>query len=267
MRKFASLCLGLMGCLGLWSSEAQAGTEPAQDALKARNEAALQDVVQNRFFIKEGRFELSGVGGYVPNNPMVQRVSGGFLGAYHLNEKFAAEGAILYFPDLGGNDLKGLTKKLVEIANNRSTTSNFEQPVEKMMLGATVAARWSPIYGKINLLGENVLNFDLYFTGGLGMISTKKYMVSAGSDGTIGLTWTSNEVHPPVIAGLGTNLFINQSLAVKLDVRSFIYRAPAPVYDPNDPEQLNRFRIYNDIVTSVGVSYFIPKMKPRLMDF
>ena len=266
MRKFASICLGMMTILGLWSSEAMAGREPAQNALEVRNEDMTQDVVQNRFFLKEGRFEISGVGGYVPNNPMVQRFAGGFLGAYHLNEKFAAEGAVMYFPDLGGSDLKGLTQKLVEIANSRSSSSNFQQPVEKMMLGATVSARWSPIYGKINLLGENVLNFDLYFTGGFGMISTKKYYVTADQDGVIGLEFAGNEVHPPVTAGLGTNLFINQSLAVKLDVRSMIYRAPAPIYDP-DQADLNEYRIYNDIVTSVGISYFIPKMKPRLMDF
>jgi outer membrane beta-barrel protein len=265
MHKFASICLGMMTCLGLWSSEAIAGREPAQNALEIRNQDIIQDVVQNRFFLKEGRFELSGVGGYVPNNPMVQRFSGGFLTAYHLNEKFAAEGAVMYFPDLGGNDLKGLTQKLVEIANSRSSGGTFEQPVEKMMLGATVAARWSPIYGKINLLGENVLNFDLYFTGGLGMISTKQYFVSADSDGTIQLEFVKNNVHPPVTVGLGTNFFLNQSLAVKLDVRSMIYRAQAPNYGAVD--DFNEYRIYNDIITSIGVSYFIPKMKPRLMDF
>lgn len=266
MHKFASICLGMMTCLGLWSSEAMAGREPAQNALEIRNQDVIHDVVQNRFFLKEGRFEISGVAGYVPNNPMVQRFSGGFLGAYHLNEKFAAEGAIMYFPDLGANDLKGLTTKLVEIANSRSSGGTFEQPVEKMMLGATFAARWSPIYGKINLLGENVLNFDLYFTGGLGMISTKKAYVSAGDDGAVILRPDGNQVHPPVTVGLGTNFFLNQSLAVKLDVRSLIYRAPAPIYDISQADS-NEYRIYNDIVTSIGVSYFIPKMKPRLMDF
>ena len=72
----------------------------------------------------------------------------------------------MYFPDLGSQDLKGLTQKLVEIANNRSNAGSFEQPVEKMLLDASFAGRWSPIYGKINLIGENVLNFDFYFTGG-----------------------------------------------------------------------------------------------------
>jgi len=265
MRKFASICLGMIASFGLWTSEASAGREPAQNALEMRNQNNVQDVVQNRFFLKEGRFELSGIAGYVPNNPMVQRFSGGFLGAYHLNERFAAEVATMYFPDLGPSDLKGLTKKLVEIANSRSSAgSTFEQPLEKMMLGFTAAARWSPIYGKINLIGENVLNFDLYFTGGFGMISTKKYYAFAADD-VISLRFQSNEVHPPITAGLGTNIFINQSLAIKLDVRSMIYRAEAPIYDPDQIEA--EFRIYNDIITSVGVSYFVPKMKPRLMDF
>jgi outer membrane beta-barrel protein len=266
MRIIAQLTLGFLALSTGWISTADAGREPAQKALTELNNPPVQDVVQNRFFLKDGRFELAGVGGYVPNNPMVQRVSGGFFGAYHISEKFAAEGAVMYFPDLSSNDLKGLTKKLVEIASDRSGQSNFEQPLEKMMLGATFVGRWSPIYGKINLIGESVLNFDLYFVGGLGMLSSKKYYAYSADD-AIQLRFEGNTVHVPANLGMGINFFVNQSLAVKLDARSFIYRAPAPIYDPNDQDQLNQYRIYNDIVTSVGVSYFIPKMKPRLMDF
>jgi hypothetical protein len=103
-------------------------------------------------------------------------------------------------------------------------------------------------------------------TGGLGMLSAKSYYAYSDQD-VISLRYDSNKLHIPLNVGIGTNLFINQSLAIKIDARSFVYRAPAPVYDPTDVEQLNKQRIYNDIVTSVGVSYFIPKMKPRLMDF
>jgi outer membrane beta-barrel protein len=256
----------LITFMAIWSSPAQAGREPAQKALEEKDTPPIQDVVQNRFFLKDGRFEIAGTGGYVPNNPMVSRISGGFMGAYHLSEKFAAEGSIMYFPDRSNNDLKSLTKELVNIASDRSGQSNFEQPVQKMMLGATFVARWSPIYGKINLLGESVLNFDLYFIGGLGMLSSKKYYAYSDSD-TILLRFEGNEVTVPVNVGIGMDFFVTQSVAVKLDARSFLYRAAAPIYDPDDQEQLNRMRIYNDIVTSVGVSYFIPKMKPRLMDF
>ena len=263
--KLRNFGIGLATML-LSVAPAQAGTTPAQDALAQRNQQTLPDVVQNRFFLKEGRFEITAASGYVPNNPMVTRFSGSLFGAYHMNEKFAGEFAFMYFPDLGSNDLKGLTQKLVEIATNRSNQSNFEQPVEKAMLGASFAARWSPIYGKINLIGENVLNFDFYMTGGLGMLSAKSYYAYSDQD-VISLRYDSNKLHIPLNVGIGTNLFINQSLAIKIDARSFVYRAPAPVYDPTDVEQLNKQRIYNDIVTSVGVSYFIPKMKPRLMDF
>ena len=49
----------------------------------------------------------------------------------------------------GENDLKGLTNTLVQIAASSSSSSvEFQQPLEKMLLGATFAARWAPIYGK-----------------------------------------------------------------------------------------------------------------------
>ena len=264
MRKIATAFAGLALMTGLFgSSDAHAGREPAQAALENRNTDLTPDVVQNRFFLKEGRYEITAAGGYVPNNPMVTRLAGSLFGAYHINEKFAGEFAFMYFPDLGSNDLKGLTQKLVEIANNRSNQSNFEQPVEKMLLDASFAARWSPIYGKINLIGENVLNFDFYFTGGLGMISSKKYYAYSDNE-VISLRYSGRTTHVPLNAGLGLNIFLNQSLALKLDARSFIYRADAPQYDPNEPAVP---RVYSDIVTSVGISYFIPKMKPRMMDF
>lgn len=270
MRNLATLFAGLTLLTSLFTpSDAFAGREAAQTALENRNKNMTPNVVQNRFFLKEGRYEFTGAVGYVPNNPMVTRTAGSVFAAYHISERFAAEGAFMYFPDLGTNDLKGLALTLVDIGNSKSG-SDFKQPVEKMLLDASFAARWSPIYGKINLIGERVLNFDFYFTGGLGMISSKKYnAVYDSSLGSIGLDYIASATHIPINAGMGLNLFLNQSLAIKLDARSFIYRGEN-IYssvtggsDTTGPD----FRIYNDIVTSVGVSYFIPKMKPRMMDF
>ena len=80
---------------------------------------------------------------------MVKRYTGGLLYAYHFSESLAAEGAFIYSPDLGENDLKGLTNTLVQIAASSSSSSvEFQQPLEKMLLGATFAARWAPILWK-----------------------------------------------------------------------------------------------------------------------
>ena len=142
-RVVVAAIIGLMGStVGAPAAEAA----PADNAIEIfRNGPERKDVVQNRFFLKTGRFELAPMGGLVPNNPMVKRYLGGLQLAYHFSETFAAGGQILYSPDLGVNDLKGLTTTLVQIASGANTGVDFQQPVDKLILGATFPAQWAPV--------------------------------------------------------------------------------------------------------------------------
>lgn len=271
--RFAGLLgmsLALASPLGL-EADAHAGTKAAQEALTELTSGKKPyNVVQNRFFLKANRFEIAPVLGYIPNNPFVKRYIGGVLGAYHFSETFAAEGAFMYAPDLGGSDLKDLTATLVQIANNQSSGSKFRQPLEKMIMGATFAARWAPVYGKINLIGERVLNFDFYGVAGLGMLSINEYYATYDNQAPTGavpvkISESEKKVKVPVNLGVGMDFFVSSSVAVKLDARSYLYVDTKPQYDPNVP--VTESRIYNNFVASTGVSIFFPKMKPRLYDF
>lgn len=255
-------------------TEAHAGREPAQDALaiEKMEKKPTQDVVQNRFFLKEGRSEFSPIFGVVPNNPMVSRYTGGLLYAYHFSESLAAEGAFIYSPDLGLNDLKGLTNTLVQIAaSSEGSDVSFQQPLDKMILGATFAARWAPIYGKLNPFGIGIVNFDFYGTAGVGMLSTRLYYAKfdpsapEGSPPTL-LEDAGRQARVPINLGLGLDIFLTQTIALKVDARSYLYVAPKPQYDANAETQQEN-RLYNNFIASAGISVFIPKMKPRLMDF
>jgi outer membrane beta-barrel protein len=249
-------------------TDAQAGSRAAKRALDELNEGRKPyNVVQNRFFLKGERFEVTPILGYVPNNPMVKRYVGGVLAGYHFSETLAAEGAFLYSPDLGTSDLKGLTNTLVAIANNGTGNASFQQPLDKMLLGATFAARWSPLYGKLNLIGEQVLNFDAYFIGGLGMLSINEYYAeySGNPAEPSQLQMVKAKTKVPVNLGFGMNFFMSSSVALKVDARSYFYVDKKPQYDPNVP--VNDSRLYNNFVASVGASFFFPKMKPRRYDF
>ena len=253
--------------------EAQAGTVPGVKSLRQKLGKTQEemDVVQNRFFLKQERFEIAPIAGTVPNNPMVNRYTGGVLIAYHFSESIAAEGAFIYSPDLGLTDIKNLTTTLVTIAYEGSNSSSFQQPLDKMELGATFAARWSPIYGKINLIGENILNFDFYSVAGLGMLSSNEYFAQYDSsiDPSFGppvaLVPQGRKLRVPLNVGVGMNFFLNQTIALKLDARSYLYYGLKPQYDPKVP--VTESRVYNNFVTSAGISIFVPKMKPRIMNF
>jgi len=253
------------------SAPAIAADSPAGTALaEVQDGAGPKNAVQNRFFLKEGRIEATPIVGYVPNDALVKRFVGGILGAYHFSEEFAAEGAFLYSPDLGSTDLKGLTGTLVDIGVK--SKPKFQQPLDKMIMGATFAARWAPFYGKINVIGESVLNFDAYGVLGLGMLSLQSYYATGKAGETdaagnviVNLQTGEKKVVVTPNIGFGMNFFLNQTIALKLDARSYFYIDNEPSYDPTDP--VDSKRLYNNFVASVGLSFFVPEMKKRMYNF
>ena len=171
MKHFAS---ALLAGTALGMAGPALASDPGQEALEDfRAREIKRPAITNRFFLKESRFELGVIGGIVPNNPFSKRYVGSLDLAYHLSEEFAFEALISYSPDLAESDLKGLTSALVLIAQGDS--GDFQQPLDKVTLAANFGARWSPLYGKINLVGETVLNFDLYFVGGIGMLANQMF--------------------------------------------------------------------------------------------
>ncbi len=276
----------VLGLVGLLASAPEAvaadssSDHPAEAALEEiQGKKQPTSLIQNKFFVKANRFELAPAVGYVPNNAFVSSIYGGAIAAYHFSDSFAAEGTFLYAPNTGASGMKGLTQTLVGIAYEGNNETSFRQPLDRLQLGAIFAARWTPVYGKINLIGEGVLNFDLYGTAGIGLLLVTKDYASInpdyaagveGADPAIPTTSPSTEAYPAINLGIGLNFFLTQSIALKIDARSALYIAKEPDYGnklPNgDPEELES-RLYNTFLTTAGVSIFIPRMKPRMFNF
>jgi outer membrane beta-barrel protein len=242
---------------------------PALDALRQlRGDAGAKNVIQNKFFVKTERFEVAPALGTMPNNSFVVNPYGGAVLAYHFSETLAAEGTFLYAPNTGVGGVKGLTKTLVAIAHDTGT-QELEQPLDRLQLGALFAARWAPVYGKINLLGEGVANFDLYGTAGAGLLlitkDTAVYNTDFERDPNQPIVLVNPEAptaaHVAVNLGMGMDFFFSQSMALKLDARGAFYMAPEPDYGNGNQNPENR--LYTPFLTTAGVSFFFPKMKPR----
>ncbi|MEZ4316552.1 MAG: outer membrane beta-barrel domain-containing protein [Myxococcota bacterium] len=270
VRFVAAACVGLVIAL-----PAVAGDKPGVEALEEyRNGLSEPNAIENRFFLKQSRFEIAPHLGYVPNNSFSKRYVGGLILNYHFSETLAVGADITYSPDLGKNDLKQLVGILLDRAYNASGANvEFQQPLDKVTLSAAFGLNWAPVYGKINLIGETVLNFDLYVFAGIGMVSKTDYFaqydenvvdVRVPNDVVI-LAPAGNEVEIAPTIGLGQNYFLNQLLAVKIDAKASFFIDNTPQYDPTVPPDGNR--LYNNFIASVGIAAFFPKMKPRLYDF
>lgn len=272
-RLIKRLVAGLCATASLLASAPTfAADGPGIDAISEfRGAKPEAKAIENRFFLKEGRFEISPVLGYVPNNPFARRYVGGAVLGYHFTESVSAQAQLSYSPDLGERDLKGLTSVLLDRAFNAgSSGANFQQPLDKVTLSAIFGAAWAPIYGKINIVGETVLNFDLYLFGGAGVLIETKYVAVYDSTNIqtgdiVNLQTLGQKTQIAPVVGIGQNYFITQGLSFKIDVRSAFWIDDKPQYNPSIP--VTEKRLYNNLIVSAGVGLFFPKMKPRLYNF
>ena len=74
-----------------------------------------------------------------------------------------------------------------------------------------------------------------------------------------------NEVLVAPVLGVGQNYFLNQMMSFKIDARAAFFIDDKPQYDPDVPP--TEKQLYNNFIVSGGVSFFFPRMKPRLYDF
>lgn len=277
------MTLALMGACLLAPASAEA--KEANNAVKALEEfngkKTPPDPIRNRFFLKANRFEIAPSLGYVPNNSFADLYVGGAYLAYHFSESFSVEAAVMYSPNTGTTGVKNLTKTLLDIAYQGDPNTKFQQPIDRLQLAVPFSARWAPVYGKINLVGEGVVNFDVYGTGGIALLAISKDIAtvseayrSGESPDPVQLETQPQVVFSPAVnLGAGLNFFLSSSIALKLDARTLIYVGEEADYivgdiDPSTgQQQILDDEIQTVFITTGGISIFVPKMKPRLFNF
>ncbi|MEC7984460.1 MAG: outer membrane beta-barrel domain-containing protein [Myxococcota bacterium] len=208
---------------------------------------------------KGGQLEISAAAGLQLNNPMVDRRVVSVSGVYYLQDRLGLEAHAAYSPDLGLTDVKGLTKTLVLIAHSGSADLEFQQPLDKMELGLTFGARWTPIRATSYPIGQNVIKTDIYGTAGLGFLSTNLYYAQYDPTNMVTLVNAGRKIRIPVQAGWGIKFFLNKSFSFNIDHRHYFYQGLKPQYDPEVP--VNESQIYHNHIASLGVSFFPAGLK------
>lgn len=238
---FISLCLASSP---LYAKKNRKRSAPAKVNVEAEESVGSYrkkgiDVVQGRQFRKRGRFELSGSYGINADN---QYLFYQFLQprlTYHLREGIAIEASY-------GRAFSQERNIIDDLANIPCTEPLFDQdgsqlancgvnldpapdPIQNMYFGSIV---WSPIYGKFALFSKKIFHFDVYFLAGAGLFDNR------------------DSSRFGVNTGLGTKIFLNDSVSMRLEVRNYTVREGAPFN-----------QIANNRVYSIGASVFFPKVK------
>ncbi|MBX5482518.1 MAG: outer membrane beta-barrel domain-containing protein [Myxococcaceae bacterium] len=202
--------------------------------------------VSGNLFLKKGRFELS------PSGTM--SLDDAFF------TKYAVGATIGFFPreDLGIHLRFGYAFPTVSHAAQICTTEStgagtvrgcrpptFEQldgraPGQITLIGGA-DVEYSPIYGKISLIAEKFLHFDLYgllgasvvgYNGPNGGAGSKAYMSGGGN------------------LGVGSRIILNRFLAVRAELRDLIY-VESVAGTPSSS-------LRNQLLFELGLSVFLP---------
>ena len=175
----------LIASIGAPSTAALAadGDGAADAALSEfRAEREQRAAVENRFFLKKERFEISPVFGYVPNNPFARRYVGGAVIGYHIDEILAASVSIGYAPDGSEGDLnpRPCASRRARNAQTGAGNSDAFNSVGQDRAVLLYERLMGADLRQINLVGETVLNFDFYTFVGVGMVSKQNFVATYG---------------------------------------------------------------------------------------
>ncbi len=227
--------------------------------------------VQRKAFLVEGKFELTPLFATSFSDRFVSTSAPAGSVVYHLSENFGLE---LYGSYMFPTE-SSLTKEILNELQLRSDISKLTQ----MLWTAGMGVQFSPIYGKLQILGRSLGNFSVYLGAGLGVGQTRVQCTNGlaldpnrgfptDSDGKT--TCNPNEAQMPagenpvyyepnslrVMGALsaGVRFHFLTWLAVKLEVKDYLF--VARVYRPDDDPALAD-SVRNNIFMQVGVSFLL----------
>lgn len=195
------------------SSEA---TQTAEDIGGGANEGTGKSLaeripaVSRPVFVKAGRFEAAPLVGFSLNDAFYQRITGGARFSYHILESLSV--------DVGG----AFTPLHVPLPTVRFLNQvGAELPNTPIFWGyVDGGVTFAPIYGKFSLMGEYVVHFDFFGSAGIGAVIDSHRRFLWGMDVPSPFI---PSVHPAVQVGVGGRVFLFKWLAVRVDVKDYIY--------------------------------------------
>jgi outer membrane beta-barrel protein len=203
--------------------------------------------ISGQLYMKAGRFELTPTLNLSVNDPFFSKFFGGLKLGYHLTESWS----------VGVTGAAG-TSTPTDSASICTANQGCAKPTDaqlyqvpgriRSMAGAELA--WSPVYGKLAILAEVPVHFDLSILGGADWISYDEVLSAAvAAGGTKPGKVSSIGGH----LGLGMRLFLSRLMALRLEVKDYVYKA--------DIGNLDKSQLQNQLFVELGLSFFFPGVR------
>lgn len=206
-------------------------------------------VIQNRTFTKQGKYYVSVVTGPMINDPYAKgRATGGMLG-YFINEDFGVE---LSYLNYGSSQNDTVTAYETQFGGAKPD-------FDLLKSAKTLSVTWTPFYAKMAFMNKSIMYFDMGLTAGLGMSDYEIQKVNKDGSGNKS---QANEMATSTHYELGImqQLFINQSVAFRLDIKNAFYQQTTKQYEigigaPESARQKSS-KSANDTTISFGLTLF-----------
>jgi outer membrane beta-barrel protein len=222
--------------------------EEAREAEATPAEPGKKRVIktlQKKTFLKIGRHEGAIGAGFVTNDPFINRYMLNSSYTYHVTEIFGVEFMGAYAFDFGQKDWKAITKQIV-------TENQVTPDISKIGAMGAMSFTFSPIYGKVAVMGRNIVNFDIYASFGSGVVATNDDLEALQKPDVPIAVNTQKQLHPTLNYGGGIRMIFNPSFALRVDARgqSFI-----------EVLESTTLEMKNNMTVAVSAAFFIPGMK------
>ena len=182
----------------------------------ARSRRRIIKALPRKRFLKIGRWEAAPHIGFVTNDPFINRYLLGAGISHHLTEVFAIELIGSFSPDFGRGDWKAITEQLVE-------ENQVSPDISKILFYGNVNFQFSPIYGKVAVMGRTIVNFDVFGSFGTGIVYTGDDLEALQAQEDPAAIATQNQYHPTTNFGGGFRILLNPNIAVRIEGRSMVY--------------------------------------------
>lgn len=205
-----------------------------EDPGKARRATLADKIapVSGNLFTKTRRFEISPGVGLSLDDAFFQKYAIGLKLTYHLIETLSVGVHSSWsFAQASG-------PSVCKAGTCTASTSDDLKDVPgrvSLLVGAELA--WSPIYGKVNVIAEKVLHFDVSLIAGLGAV---RYQAPNAED-TMAFAFHF---------GLGERFFITPSMTLRLELRDYIYSAKTTLSTSSSKTE-------NQLMLELGLSFFV----------
>ncbi len=165
--------------------------------------------VQRIWAKKDGRFELFPSWGISMNDPYVSHQAASLAFNYYITEVLAVGLNFLWYGSL--NKQQDL---------NFQITRSFRVliPINEYLLGWNLNFSYTPLYGKFSVFRKLIFNWDVWITGGIGMLWSRPIPVIDVEYRKFDWDWrfAGN-------LGIGLRIFLTRYLAVATEIRDYMY--------------------------------------------